>query len=741
MLLLWFVLGTDYGTQQGFKIAARWLPLTYQQVEGNALKQLRVQGLSYQDDSIELIVAELDWSLNLAALWQQPKQLHIESLLIDGAHIKLLGNPEAETAPSTEPFSINSVESAISKLPVGIAIDSLVLKSVELQQAGQHYAVHHLQTDAKLTADGQLSLSAKLENGPFDSQAQFSLMAHIINGAAQADLNIDHINANWQQAVRASGKAQLLYNKQALQFRADSLQASYGSASVKLNGQLAPGQNLSFDLSAPSLTLAHSELAGSANIRGQISNAKQFTLKANAQQLTWLGEPQLQQATIDASGDLSKQTLNAELRSQHWGQAPLLLNIESGWLGGSWQTLLDASALTPEALLAHPALQLKVSLALASADIASTGIRPQQNLVTLERLDGGKIALHAESQSGDGKLLADGTLALIRSANADVAVSATLNGPQYQLVQTPELTLSASPRLDIQLAQQQLRLRGDITVDHGHIELVIPEDGAITPSSDVVFVDDSAADGSPANTATSTLKRDIQLTLIIEEPVTIKGQGFDGEASGKLTVTEGPGQQPRARGELVLAGRYKAYGQDLTIRRGKLIYVDSPLDDPGVDLEAIRSVGEQIAGVRVSGLASNPQIEIFAEPALSETEALAYLVLGRGLDANSERDQNQLRNLALSLGLSKGSKFLEKSKHKLGVDELSIQTGDSNNDASLLLGRQLSKRLYLSTQIGLFEPVSKLLLRYQLSRKCDLVAETGSQQGADLICTISSKAN
>lgn len=147
---------------------------------------------------------------------------------------------------------------------------------------------------------------------------------------------------------------------------------------------------------------------------------------------------------------------------------------------------------------------------------------------------------------------------------------------------------------------------------------------------------------------------------------------------------------------------------------------------------------DQIAGVRVSGLASNPTITIFAEPALSETEALSYLVLGRGLDDNSERDQAQLSSLALSLGLAKSGDFLENSRDKLGVDELSIQTGDSNNDASLLIGRQLSERLYLSTQIGLFEPVTKLFLRYTLSRKCELVAETGTQQGADVVCTITS---
>lgn len=730
LLLLWLVLGTDYGTQQGFAAAARWLPLSYDSVNGNALNRLEIQGLRYQNDNLEFSAEQLQWSLTLASLWQAEPRLHIQTITINNAVINLKQNKaEADNQTAAEPFALSDVQ-----LPLAIQVDALTLGNIQLQQAGQHYALEQLTAEASVNQQGQIQLGTEIINGPFNSQAKLSLAAQMTADTATAELTIDHATAMFEQRpIQASGESLFTYDGDRLRLNAENLQASYDSAQLTINGELSPGETLLFQLELPNLAIANPDLAGSANISGKIENAEQLQAEGVLDQLSWLGEPQLQRATFNWQGTLAEQRFRSSLLSHYWGLQTLEIDSQFGWRG-NLASLQHASSLSPEQLLAAKPLHFRSTIKLAEAEIAASGVNLKNNQLDLTLLETGELSINGSSQSGSGEAAVIGTLQLLDSAKQDIAVSAKLTGQQYRLANTPELVLSASPNIDIKLAQQQLTVRGDIAVDNGHIEIILPEASAISASDDVVFVDETLAvePSSPA------LQRDVQLTLSIKNPLTIKGQGFDGSATGQLTVTESHGQSPRARGELLLAGRYKAYGQDLSIRRGKLIYVDSPIDDPGVDLEAIRSVGEQIAGVRVSGLASNPKISIFAEPALSETEALSYLILGRGLDKNSERDQNQLRNLALSLGLSKGGKFLEKSKDKLGVDELSIQTGNSNNDASLLVGRQLSKRLYLSTQIGLFEPVTKLLLRYTLSRKCDFVAETGSQQGADLVCTITS---
>ena len=40
-----------------------------------------------------------------------------------------------------------------------------------------------------------------------------------------------------------------------------------------------------------------------------------------------------------------------------------------------------------------------------------------------------------------------------------------------------------------------------------------------------------------------------------------------------------------------------------------------------------------IAGVRVTGSADEPKAEIFSDPAMSQQEALSYLLRGQGLDS------------------------------------------------------------------------------------------------------------
>lgn len=731
LLIVWGVLGTDFGTTQAFNAAQRLLPLQAESVDGNVLNDLTVTGFHYEDDSTRITIQNISWSFNLAALWESPRRVHLKHLDISGADISLAASTQSEPAPEqAEPFALQDIE-----LPVLVQIDRVLINNMTFEQAGTQYSLEKLTLTAKADQKGQTSATLKLVNGPYNSQAKLTLNAGMTKQAAKASVNIESAKAVFlEQDVAASGGAHLNYNGKNLNVNVDQLNTRYADLTINANGALAKNKTLRLAINAPNLNIATPELGGSLTLNADITNAERLDLTANANQVRWLGETQLNTANLHWRGSLAEMELNGEFVTPLLGEQAILLSSQFGWRD-ELDSLIAATSLAPEALLKQKPLHFKADVTLPNSSVAVSGVTLRENRLGVHLSEAGEIQLSGHSESGKGKIDLNGLVNIIDSASSNVAIQAEVKGERYQLANTPEIKLSASPAITANLADQLLTVRGNITIDNGHIELIVPEEGAVGSSGDVVIIEDETV--APEETP-AALARDIQIQLLIAEPITLEGQGFDGSATGKLSVKEKNGRAPKARGELFLAGQYKAYGQDLTIRRGKLIYVDSPIDDPGVDLEAIRTVDEQIAGVRVTGLASNPKIKIFAEPSLSDTEALSYLVLGRGLNDNSERDQVQLRSLALSLGLSKGGKFLEKSKDKLGVDELSIQTGDSNNEASLLVGRQLSKRLYLSTQIGLFEPVTKLFLRYRLSRKCEAVAETGTQQGADVVCTLTS---
>ena len=137
-----------------------------------------------------------------------------------------------------------------------------------------------------------------------------------------------------------------------------------------------------------------------------------------------------------------------------------------------------------------------------------------------------------------------------------------------------------------------------------------------------------------------------------QDRLRFSGFGLTADLAGYLHI----GDNLDARGELQLKnGRYRAYGQRLTIRRAELLFTGL-ISQPFLNIEAIRRIEAEnvVAGLRITGSAEQPRIDVFSEPAMSQEQALAYLVLGRPLGADSG-DNNLLAQAALGLGLAGSS--------------------------------------------------------------------------------------
>ena len=85
-----------------------------------------------------------------------------------------------------------------------------------------------------------------------------------------------------------------------------------------------------------------------------------------------------------------------------------------------------------------------------------------------------------------------------------------------------------------------------------------------------------------------------------------------------------------ATGELAIRdGSYRAYGQNLDIRTGRLLFAGGPLTTPGLDVEAVRRpASDVLVGVRVRGTLREPVFALFSEPDMSQSRQLSWLVLG-----------------------------------------------------------------------------------------------------------------
>ncbi len=91
-----------------------------------------------------------------------------------------------------------------------------------------------------------------------------------------------------------------------------------------------------------------------------------------------------------------------------------------------------------------------------------------------------------------------------------------------------------------------------------------------------------------------------------------------------------------------------------------------------------------------------------------------------------------MANAALALGLSGGDQIARSIGDRFGFDEMRIESDSTGDQASLVVGRYLSPRLYVGYGIGLIESINTFNLRYQISDRWQLEAESGTDQGADL---------
>jgi translocation and assembly module TamB len=391
----------------------------------------------------------------------------------------------------------------------------------------------------------------------------------------------------------------------------------------------------------------------------------------------------------------------------------------------------DVSA---QGTLGAPALQGAVELKLPQLFLVGAGVTLVDTVARLTATPDGQGRVEARTRAGNGTLNVEGELFLDTAAPT---ATLRVRGDNAQLVDTPDARIWLDPDLTIVYAGSRLDVSGRIEVPRADITPRGGEGGGQGPTADQIVVRDGEVDGG----GDAALEIHADVTLALGSDVRFKGFGLSSRFSGQLRALQQPGQPATGRGEIRLVdGRFKAYGQDLSIETGRLLFSGGPLTDPAVEIRATRTPREDITvGVSVRGRLDRPEFSLFSTPAMPQDEQLGWLVLGRPITTTGEGgDQAALANAALSLGLS-GSDFLaQRVKGGLRIDDISIgaRPGEDPEQARLTLGKYLTPSLYVSYGVGLFQPGHVFRLLYDIGRGFKLQTETGVASGADLLYTI-----
>jgi translocation and assembly module TamB len=182
-----------------------------------------------------------------------------------------------------------------------------------------------------------------------------------------------------------------------------------------------------------------------------------------------------------------------------------------------------------------------------------------------------------------------------------------------------------------------------------------------------------------------------------------------------------------ASGALDVEGSYLAYGQKLQVTRGNLRWSNSPISDPVLDVRAEREVGEVTAGIDVRGRASAPVATVWSNPATSQSEAIAYLALGRPL-ASASRDESlrvDAARSALSIG---GSLLASQLGARLGLDDAGVSRSRALGGDVIGAGKYLSPRVYVGYGVSLLGSGHVLTLKYLLRKGFDIEIESSTME-------------
>jgi translocation and assembly module TamB len=388
-------------------------------------------------------------------------------------------------------------------------------------------------------------------------------------------------------------------------------------------------------------------------------------------------------------------------------------------------------------------------------DAAVAGTLRAPEWTGVARLSGGAAALAdvgVKFEDIDISLLGDGSATLRLQGAARAGGPLTLagalspleeGGPQGWLrlrgngidaVRLPDRLVQASPDITVRYEAGRVSTEGSISIPKANIVIRALPESAASPSADAVVRDRDAAARSQGQQPIGG-----EVALILGRNVRLRAFGLDTLLEGTLKLSQAADGEPRGYGVVRLReGKFGAYSKELTIERGTLGF-SGPLDDPVVDIRASRRIdweGQRVtAGLQLSGTATRPESRVFAEPAMSEADALSYLIAGRPMRSTSEGDRSAISGAALSFGLMQASPITEGIGSAVALDEFGVEAG-SVDETEVVAGKQLGSDFYVRFTYGVFSRIGTVIARYKLGRNVSIEASSGADQSLDLIYSV-----
>mgnify|MGYP001202632118 CR=1 FL=1 len=427
---------------------------------------------------------------------------------------------------------------------------------------------------------------------------------------------------------------------------------------------------------------------------------------------------------------------DAPLSARFDGEWPSLRLLQP-WLGttatadGRLRVALEAKG-----TIGAPVLSGRIAGDSLRFDAPQWGLHFDEGVLSAT-IDRGAVTLDGLSfRAGDGTFRATGTLVRARREGEPEGLGTRLawTASRLRVLNRPDRRVVATGEGTLELVDRRLAIAGRVTVDEGRIEFERAPGATLSPD---VVVRGRAPPPAPRD---DRLGNALSLALDIDlgNRLSFSGEGLEADLGGRLRMASAQDGRLEARGVIhATHGTYYAFGQrlDLDGDRARLLF-DGPLDNPALDILAMRANLPVDVGVELTGSVRVPRVRLVSRPAMSDGEKLAWLITGHGLDRSSGADISAISAASSLLFGVNERPYATTIARQLGIDDVSFRSqtaigtgGQSVANPVVAFNKRLNDRLSLVYEQGITVATNVLRLEYNLTQSITLRAETGTASG------------
>jgi translocation and assembly module TamB len=265
-----------------------------------------------------------------------------------------------------------------------------------------------------------------------------------------------------------------------------------------------------------------------------------------------------------------------------------------------------------------------------------------------------------------------------------------------------DLTVLATP--------ERVEIGGSVSIPEARVNVEKLPQNAVTVSDDSLIEEQQ-------NDSLKSMHVTVDVKSTLGDDVQLRAYGLETRLQGQVRIRKKAGQLMTGNGVVnLIGGRYRAYGQDLILEEGRLIFA-GPLSNPDIFVTAIRNhTADNVrVGVRASGPAKAPELSLFSTPQMAEQDLLYYLLTGKGPQSASVSQSRLATQTAIALGLAQSNRRAREIGESVGIKDFQLGADVGKQGDEIQLSGYVTPDLYLQYGVSVFDQLSAVTARYTLT--------------------------